>query len=287
MTLVSTVGGASGPLYGTLFLRDGRTLGDAAEVAPDRVRRRRCAPGSTGSSHAARPRPATRRCTTRWPRPSTRSRRGLGDGRDLGRRARRWPAVAAEAGRDATIPMLARKGRASYLGERSVGHQDPGATSVALLVAAAARHASPDRQTRAEDAAMTFRAARRRHRRRLAQPGPRPGRAWRWPREMLHGRPVRIEVAAGLDETTFGTDAVAGQAGDRGGRRPRRRRRPDGSRQCRPQRRARPRPARRPHGPRPGHCCPRPRSSRGSSSPRSRPPAARAGPRSPPRRAAP
>jgi dihydroxyacetone kinase-like protein len=45
---------------------------------------------------------------------------------------------AADAGRDATTPMLARKGRASYLGERSVGHQDPGATSVALLVAAAA-----------------------------------------------------------------------------------------------------------------------------------------------------
>jgi dihydroxyacetone kinase-like protein len=47
-------------------------------------------------------------------------------------------AAAAAAGRDATVPMLARKGRASYLGERSVGHQDPGATSVALLLAAAA-----------------------------------------------------------------------------------------------------------------------------------------------------
>lgn len=46
---------------------------------------------------------------------------------------------AADAGRDATIPMLARKGRASYLGERSVGHQDPGATSAALLVATAAQ----------------------------------------------------------------------------------------------------------------------------------------------------
>jgi dihydroxyacetone kinase-like protein len=45
--------------------------------------------------------------------------------------------TAAVAGRDATTPMLARKGRASYLGERSVGHQDPGATSVALLVEAA------------------------------------------------------------------------------------------------------------------------------------------------------
>jgi dihydroxyacetone kinase-like protein len=47
--------------------------------------------------------------------------------------------VAAESGRDATTPMLARKGRASYLGERSVGHQDPGATTVALLMAAATR----------------------------------------------------------------------------------------------------------------------------------------------------
>ncbi len=46
--------------------------------------------------------------------------------------------AAADAGRDATTPMLARKGRASYLGERSVGHQDPGATSAALLVRAAA-----------------------------------------------------------------------------------------------------------------------------------------------------
>jgi dihydroxyacetone kinase-like protein len=45
--------------------------------------------------------------------------------------------VAAERGRDATTPMLARKGRASYLGERSIGHQDPGATTVALLMAAA------------------------------------------------------------------------------------------------------------------------------------------------------
>ena len=50
---------------------------------------------------------------------------------------------AAEAGRDATTPMLARKGRASYLGERSVGHQDPGATTVALLLEAATRAFQP------------------------------------------------------------------------------------------------------------------------------------------------
>ncbi|WP_343961211.1 DAK2 domain-containing protein, partial [Pseudonocardia alaniniphila] len=47
-------------------------------------------------------------------------------------------AAAAATGRDATIPLQARKGRASYLGERSIGHQDPGATSAALLIAAAA-----------------------------------------------------------------------------------------------------------------------------------------------------
>jgi dihydroxyacetone kinase-like protein len=62
--------------------------------------------------------------------------RALADGLDLGR-GLRDALGAAEAGRDATIPMLARKGRASYLGERSVGHQDPGATTIALLLAAA------------------------------------------------------------------------------------------------------------------------------------------------------
>lgn len=60
----------------------------------------------------------------------------LADGRSLGE-GLQSALEAAEAGRDATVPMLARKGRASYLGERSVGHQDPGATTVALLVAAA------------------------------------------------------------------------------------------------------------------------------------------------------
>ena len=62
----------------------------------------------------------------------------LARGDDLGA-ALAAAAAAAAAGRDATTPMLARKGRASYLGERSIGHQDPGATSSALLVDAAAR----------------------------------------------------------------------------------------------------------------------------------------------------
>jgi phosphoenolpyruvate---glycerone phosphotransferase subunit DhaL len=61
----------------------------------------------------------------------------LADGRPLGE-ALAAAAEAARAGRDATVPLVARKGRASYLGERSAGHQDPGATSTALLVDAAA-----------------------------------------------------------------------------------------------------------------------------------------------------
>ena len=136
MTLVSTVGGASGPLYGTLFLRVGSTVGDVTEVAPE--------PGGRGAPSRARGRRRAgqgrgrRQDDVRRAGPGRRRARGrLGDGLDLAAalgRARE----AADAGRDATIPMLARKGRASYLGERSVGHQDPGATSVALLVAAAA-----------------------------------------------------------------------------------------------------------------------------------------------------
>ena len=63
--------------------------------------------------------------------------KAVAEGADLGDGLGRARDAATE-GRDATIPMLARKGRASYLGERSVGHQDPGATSVALLLQAAA-----------------------------------------------------------------------------------------------------------------------------------------------------
>jgi dihydroxyacetone kinase-like protein len=67
--------------------------------------------------------------------------KSVAEGADLGD-ALQSARDAAVVGRDATIPMLARKGRASYLGERSVGHQDPGATSVALLLEAAAQAAT-------------------------------------------------------------------------------------------------------------------------------------------------
>jgi dihydroxyacetone kinase-like protein len=135
MTLVSTVGGASGPLFGTLFLRIGASLGDTAEVSLPQlasalhagldgvVARGKAEAGDKTMFDALAP--AVEALET-----------AAANGVDT-TDALKLALNAAESGRDATTPMLARKGRASYLGERSVGHQDPGATSIALLIAAA------------------------------------------------------------------------------------------------------------------------------------------------------
>lgn len=122
--LISTVGGASGPLYGTLLRRAGKALGDGAEVSEEQLAQALragvdgvmalggAAPGDKTMIDALSP-----------------AVDALADG---------FPAArsAAEEGAVATVPLQARKGRASYLGERSIGHQDPGATSSALLIAA-------------------------------------------------------------------------------------------------------------------------------------------------------
>jgi phosphoenolpyruvate---glycerone phosphotransferase subunit DhaL len=136
MTLVSTVGGASGPLYGTLFLRMGTTLGDVPDVSPEQV----AAALRAGLDGVVARGKAVAEDKTMYDAlaPAVDAlEAGLKDGQDLAS-ALEGAQEAADAGRDATVPMLARKGRASYLGERSVGHQDPGATSVALLVSTAA-----------------------------------------------------------------------------------------------------------------------------------------------------
>jgi dihydroxyacetone kinase-like protein len=136
MTLVSTVGGASGPLYGTLFLRMASAAGDREELDPAAfaaalragldgvVARGKAAPGDKTMLDALVPAVDALDAA-------------LADGSGL-RDALRKAAAAAQAGSDATVPLVARKGRASYLGERSAGHRDPGATSTALLVDAAA-----------------------------------------------------------------------------------------------------------------------------------------------------
>jgi dihydroxyacetone kinase-like protein len=136
MTLVSTVGGASGPLYGTLFLRMGSTLGDLVGVPPEQVGAALRA-GLEGVVARGKAVPSDKTMYDALAPAVDALEADLKDGSGLGEALRR-ASEAADAGRDATIPMLARKGRASYLGERSVGHQDPGATSVALLVRAAA-----------------------------------------------------------------------------------------------------------------------------------------------------
>lgn len=124
--LISTVGGASGPLYGTLLRRTGKALGDSAEVTAGQLAEALgagvAAVAQLGGAKAGDKtmidalEPAVAALATSFAAAAT----------------------AAEEGAVATVPLQARKGRASYLGERSIGHQDPGATSSALLFAALA-----------------------------------------------------------------------------------------------------------------------------------------------------
>lgn len=136
MTIVSTVGGASGPLYGTAFVRAGMALADRHEMSAEDVvlaleaaldgivARGKAQPGEKTMVDALMPAVEALRTA-------------LADGRSLAQ-SLQAAAMAAEAGARATIPMLAMKGRASYLGERSIGHQDPGATSTAYILRALA-----------------------------------------------------------------------------------------------------------------------------------------------------
>jgi dihydroxyacetone kinase-like protein len=135
MTLVSSVGGASGPLFGTLFLRMGSTLGDADNVSAADVAAALRA-GLEGVVARGKAGPDDKTMYDALAPAADALEAALDEQATLaaGMKAAR---EAATAGRDATTPMLARKGRASYLGERSVGHQDPGATTVALLFEAA------------------------------------------------------------------------------------------------------------------------------------------------------
>ncbi|MCL1922956.1 MAG: dihydroxyacetone kinase subunit DhaL [Propionibacteriaceae bacterium] len=133
MTLVSTVGGASGPLYGTFFLCIGELWDDNADASglstalrgglDGIIRRGKASPGDKTLVDALAPALEAY---------DTHAHRGVGI-------ALQGAAIACAEGRDATIPLIARKGRASYLGERSRGHLDPGAASMTLLIEAASR----------------------------------------------------------------------------------------------------------------------------------------------------
>jgi dihydroxyacetone kinase-like protein len=127
--LISTVGGASGPLYGTLLRRTGKALGEAAEVGEEQLAEALRA-GVQGVMKLGGAAPGDKTMVDAL-LPAVEA---LGNGFGAAREA-------AEKGAKDTVPLLARKGRASYLGERSIGHQDPGATSSALLIAALAETA--------------------------------------------------------------------------------------------------------------------------------------------------
>jgi dihydroxyacetone kinase-like protein len=135
MTLVSTVGGASGPLFGTFFLRFGGALGDEATVSPEQLAAGLRA-GLGGVVARGKAEPGDKTMYDALAPAVDALESGLASGESLAA-GLAAALAAAEAGRDATIPLKARKGRASYLGERSIGHQDPGATTVALFFQAA------------------------------------------------------------------------------------------------------------------------------------------------------
>jgi dihydroxyacetone kinase-like protein len=135
-TLISTVGGASGPLYGTLLRRAGKELGDEPAVAAGRLRDALRA-GVDGVAQLGGALPGDKTMLDAL-LPALDAVTGALDAGGSPAEALAAAAAAAGEGAVATIPLRARKGRASYLGERSVGHQDPGATSAALLVTALA-----------------------------------------------------------------------------------------------------------------------------------------------------
>ena len=134
--LISTVGGASGPLYGTAFIRAaGAISAGNGRPAETIVAALEAAAGGVASLGKASPGEKT--MLDALVPAAQAARAAIDSGADLAAVAAA-ARDAAEAGAIGTIPMLATKGRASYLGERSVGHQDPGATSSALLLRALA-----------------------------------------------------------------------------------------------------------------------------------------------------
>ena len=136
MTLVSTVGGAGGPLYGTLFLQMGTAVSGKDQLDPDDWAAALEA-GIAGVQARGKAEPGDKTMIDALIPGRDALKSALAEGASF-EDALRQSADAAGQGMRDTIPLVARKGRASYLGERSAGHQDPGATSSHLLLEAAA-----------------------------------------------------------------------------------------------------------------------------------------------------
>jgi phosphoenolpyruvate---glycerone phosphotransferase subunit DhaL len=136
MTLVMSVGGASGPLYGTFFLRFAGATGPAIELDAEALHTALRA-GLTGVVERGKAKPGDKTMVDALSPALDAMEAVIKKGGDLVAAVTAGRDAAA-AGRDATVPMVARKGRASYLGERSAGHMDPGAASMSMLVDALA-----------------------------------------------------------------------------------------------------------------------------------------------------
>ncbi|WP_336706051.1 dihydroxyacetone kinase subunit DhaL [Oerskovia sp. USHLN155] len=133
-TLMSSVGGASGPLYGTAFLRAAKVTG-LAELDSSAVVAllEGALEGITARGKAA---PGEKTMVDAW-QPAVDAAVAAADSGADPVGVLEAALAAAEAGALATVPLVATKGRASYLGERSIGHQDPGATSTVVILRAA------------------------------------------------------------------------------------------------------------------------------------------------------
>ncbi|WP_426515291.1 dihydroxyacetone kinase subunit DhaL [Diaminobutyricibacter sp. McL0618] len=142
MTLISTVGGASGPLYGTAFLKAAEPLGDGPELDGTVVVAMLTA-ARDGIVSRGKAESGDKTMVDAWTPAVDAARAAAAEGASPGA-ILDSAAAAAEAGAVATEPMVARKGRASYLGERSAGHRDPGAQSTAIILRAAATVAGDD-----------------------------------------------------------------------------------------------------------------------------------------------
>jgi phosphoenolpyruvate---glycerone phosphotransferase subunit DhaL len=136
MTLVSTVGGAAGPLYGTLFLQMGVATAGKSELEPDDWAAALDA-AVNGVQMRGKAEPGDKTMIDALIPARDAFSAAVAEGVSFDEALRR-SAEAAEQGMLATTPLVAKKGRASYLGERSAGHQDPGATSSDLLLKTAA-----------------------------------------------------------------------------------------------------------------------------------------------------
>lgn len=132
MTLISSVGGAAGPLYGTFYMRGGMAVASKEELDNGDVVEMLQA-GVDGVVQRGRAQPNDKTMYDALAPAMAALNGSLENGDDLVE-AFRQAVAAAEQGMKDTIPLLAKKGRASYLGERSIGHQDPGATSSYLIL---------------------------------------------------------------------------------------------------------------------------------------------------------